>query len=151
MSTFTPARFEGRTAIVTGAGSGIGRATAVRLLREGATVVAADVSAERLDQLTAEHGDRLITVTTDLAAADGADPVLAAAGGKVDLLANIAGTMDGFLPPQRGGRRHLEARLRGQRDPQGAGDPLQCRTAKAGPHRPDHVPAQRRRGRPRAH
>lgn len=37
------ARFTGRTAIVTGAGSGIGRAIAVRLLEEGAWVLAADV------------------------------------------------------------------------------------------------------------
>ncbi|HEX3203007.1 MAG TPA: SDR family NAD(P)-dependent oxidoreductase, partial [Actinomycetes bacterium] len=44
----TPGRFAGRTAIVTGAGSGIGRATAVRLAREGARVVAADISAGRL-------------------------------------------------------------------------------------------------------
>jgi NAD(P)-dependent dehydrogenase (short-subunit alcohol dehydrogenase family) len=40
-------RFAGRTAIVTGAGSGIGRATALRLAREGATVVAADISDTR--------------------------------------------------------------------------------------------------------
>ena len=49
-SPFTPGRFAGRTAIVTGAGSGIGRATAVRLAREGARVVAADISADRLER-----------------------------------------------------------------------------------------------------
>ena len=38
----------GRTAVITGAGSGIGRATAIRLAQEGATVVAADVVVDRL-------------------------------------------------------------------------------------------------------
>jgi NAD(P)-dependent dehydrogenase (short-subunit alcohol dehydrogenase family) len=44
-----------KTAIVTGAASGIGQATALRLAREGATVVAADISAARLDGLTAGY------------------------------------------------------------------------------------------------
>ncbi len=44
-------RFAGKTAIVTGAGSGIGRASAIRLAQEGATVVAADVVADRLSEL----------------------------------------------------------------------------------------------------
>ncbi|GAB4004097.1 hypothetical protein GCM10029992_48050 [Glycomyces albus] len=47
-------RFEGRTVIVTGAGSGIGKATALRLEAEGATVVAADVSAAGLEGLAAD-------------------------------------------------------------------------------------------------
>jgi NAD(P)-dependent dehydrogenase (short-subunit alcohol dehydrogenase family) len=48
-------RFAGKTAIVTGAGSGIGRATVLRLAREGAAVVAVDISGARLDGLTAEN------------------------------------------------------------------------------------------------
>lgn len=93
-------RFEGRTVVVTGAGSGIGLATAVRLLAEGADVVATDVVAARLDALTQEHGgDRLVTVVGDVATASTIDALLTAAGGQVDALANVAGIMDGFLPP----------------------------------------------------
>jgi NAD(P)-dependent dehydrogenase (short-subunit alcohol dehydrogenase family) len=40
-----------------------------------------------------------VLVATDIAAEDGAQAVLAAAGGRVDALANVAGVMDAFLPP----------------------------------------------------
>jgi NAD(P)-dependent dehydrogenase (short-subunit alcohol dehydrogenase family) len=97
---FTPGRFAGRTAIVTGAGSGIGRATALRLAREGARVVAADIAADRLEQLTAEFPDLdLHPVTGDIATDEGLEAVMAAAGDRVDALANVAGIMDAFLPP----------------------------------------------------
>jgi NAD(P)-dependent dehydrogenase (short-subunit alcohol dehydrogenase family) len=103
MSTSTDTvsgRFAGKNAIVTGAGSGIGSATALRLAREGATVVAADISEERLSELTAGHpGLALIPVTADVAAGDGVAAVVASASGRVDALANVAGIMDGFLPP----------------------------------------------------
>src|SRR5687767_683488 len=92
---FTPGRFAGRTAIVTGAGSGIGRATAMRLAREGARVVAADIVADRLTQLTDEFPDLdLHPVAGDIATDEGVAAVLAAAGGRVDALANVAGIMD---------------------------------------------------------
>ena len=95
-----PGRFAGRTAIVTGAGSGIGRATAVRLARAGAGVVAADISADRLEQLAGELPDLdLVPVATDIATEEGVRAVVAAAGGRVDALANVAGIMDAFLPP----------------------------------------------------
>jgi NAD(P)-dependent dehydrogenase (short-subunit alcohol dehydrogenase family) len=95
-----PGRFEGRTAIVTGAGSGIGRATALRLAREGARVVAADVSAERLDALVAEFPDLdLVPVVGDVTSETGVSAVVAAAGERIDALANVAGIMDAFLPP----------------------------------------------------
>jgi len=97
--TVVPGRFAGRTAIVTGAGSGIGRATALRLAREGARVVAADVSSERLQELLAAHDDLdLVSVVGDISTEDGARAVVEAADGRVDALANVAGIMDGFLP-----------------------------------------------------
>ena len=46
--------FTNKVAIVTGAASGIGRATALRLARDGADVVLADVSAERLSEVASE-------------------------------------------------------------------------------------------------
>ena len=92
--------FTGQTIIVTGAGSGIGRATALRLHREGARVIGADVSAERLDALRAEASDeRMVTVAGDIAEAATIQQIMDAAGLTVDGLANVAGIMDAFLPP----------------------------------------------------
>ena len=39
-------RFAGKTAVVTGAASGMGKATAIKLAAEGATVIAADIDSE---------------------------------------------------------------------------------------------------------
>ena len=91
-------RFSNKTVIVTGAGSGIGRATAVRLAAEGAHVVATDVIEARLTALAAELGDTVSTVTGDIADSTVIDQILDATNGKVDGLANVAGIMDGFLP-----------------------------------------------------
>ncbi|MEV8273113.1 SDR family NAD(P)-dependent oxidoreductase [Microbacterium sp. NPDC077184] len=88
-------RFEGKTVIVTGAGSGIGRATASRIAREGGRVVAVDVSAERLEAFAAAHPDadvvRLVADITDDADIEG---IVEAAGERIDALANVAGIMD---------------------------------------------------------
>ena len=95
-----PGRFADRTVIVTGAGSGIGRATAVRLAHEGARVVACDISGERLADLIDVLPDLpFVTVSGDLADIAVIDRVLKAAGGRIDALANVAGIMDAFLPP----------------------------------------------------
>jgi len=96
----TPGRFVDKTAVVTGAGSGIGRATAVRLAHEGARVVATDISAERLQELSTElEGLDIVTVVGDVSSQVTVDAVVEAAKGHVDALANVAGIMDGFLPP----------------------------------------------------
>ena len=90
-------RFEGKTVIVTGAGSGIGRATASRIAREGGTVVAVDISAERLEEFAAEHPTATI-VTGDITSAADVEKIIAATGGTVHGLANIAGIMDDMTP-----------------------------------------------------
>ncbi|MCC2028578.1 SDR family oxidoreductase [Microbacterium sp. YMB-B2] len=93
----TPGRFTGKTVIVTGAASGIGKATASRIAREGGRVIASDIAAEKLDVLKSEFPD-VITVAGDLTRQDAIDAVLAAAGDQVDALANVAGINDDFSP-----------------------------------------------------
>jgi NAD(P)-dependent dehydrogenase (short-subunit alcohol dehydrogenase family) len=94
-----PGRFAGRTVVVTGAASGIGRATAARVTREGGRVVAVDVSADRLDAFAADLGaPELVPVSADITDAAGVERILAAAGTRVDGLANVAGVADDFSP-----------------------------------------------------
>jgi NAD(P)-dependent dehydrogenase (short-subunit alcohol dehydrogenase family) len=93
-------RFDGKTIIVTGAGSGIGRATAVRIANEGGRVVATDVDEERLSDLSADLGGCDVrTVAGDISDASVIDGIVATAGDQIAGLANVAGIMDGFLPP----------------------------------------------------
>jgi NADP-dependent 3-hydroxy acid dehydrogenase YdfG len=92
-------RLEGKTAVVTGAGSGIGRATALALAREGARIAACDVDEARLDTLATELGDRALAVRKVDVADRGqmkafADTVHAAVPG-VDVIVNNAGVAVG--------------------------------------------------------
>ena len=61
-------RFEGRTILVTGAGSGIGAACVRRLFAEGASIVAADVRKDDVDKVVSEFGgsDRIYGVGVDV-------------------------------------------------------------------------------------
>lgn len=93
----TPGRFTGKTVIVTGAASGLGKATASRIAREGGRVIASDIAADKLDALKSELPD-IITVAGDLTRQDAIDSVLAAAGDRIDGLANVAGINDDFSP-----------------------------------------------------
>jgi NAD(P)-dependent dehydrogenase (short-subunit alcohol dehydrogenase family) len=92
-------RFEGKTVIVTGAGSGIGKATAIRIAQEGGRVIASDVVEERLDQLKSENpGLAITTVTGDITKDEVIKQIVDAAGAEIWGLANIAGIMDSFQP-----------------------------------------------------
>jgi NADP-dependent 3-hydroxy acid dehydrogenase YdfG len=88
----TSGRFTGQTVIITGAASGIGRATASRVAREGGTVIAVDISAERLESLKAALPQTdIVAVTGDITRQDDIDGIVATAGDKIDALANVAG------------------------------------------------------------
>ena len=80
-------RFEGRRALVTGAGSGIGEAVARGLHAEGAEVVLADAAGERVEALAGELGSRTRALTLDVRD----EAAVAAAMGDLDVLANVAG------------------------------------------------------------
>jgi NAD(P)-dependent dehydrogenase (short-subunit alcohol dehydrogenase family) len=90
-------RFESKVAIVTGAASGVGRATAQRLASEGASVYGLDVDETGLKEtaaLVAESGGRIETGVHDLsrrANCHEAVRAAVAAHGRVDVLANVAG------------------------------------------------------------
>ena len=87
-------RFAGKVALVTGAGSGIGRAVTIRLAAEGASVLAVDIDGGRL-----EETQSLASGTVAARTADVSDPAACAAAvaacvdelGRLDVLGNVAG------------------------------------------------------------
>lgn len=93
----TPGRFDGKTVIVTGAGSGIGKAVAARIAAEGGRVIAVDVVADRLSDAAAQMPGA-VAVVGDITSEESIAAILAATGGTVDALANVAGIMDDMTP-----------------------------------------------------
>ncbi|MFI6353368.1 SDR family NAD(P)-dependent oxidoreductase [Streptomyces sp. NPDC050743] len=97
-------RFTDRTALVTGAGSGIGRTVALALAAEGARVVVADRRPEPLAQtvrLIEEQGGKALAVSADVSRAAGADAVVRTAVeafGALDVAVNNAGVFRGGQP-----------------------------------------------------
>ncbi|MFF8806818.1 SDR family NAD(P)-dependent oxidoreductase [Streptomyces omiyaensis] len=92
-------RYQGRRALVTGGGSGIGQATVLRMLAEGGRVVAADISEDGLGDTAAKAGDaadRLTTVVVNVADEESVRAGVAAAVtalGGLDVLVNAAGVL----------------------------------------------------------
>ena len=85
---------KGRVAVVTGAGSGIGQATAMLLAREGARVIAADIDPEGLSETADRAEGELVSVETDVSDEAAVAALFArcdAELGPVSVLANVAG------------------------------------------------------------
>src|SRR4051794_18783098 len=85
----------GKVAVITGASSGIGLAAAEAFAAEGVDLLLVARGEQRLreeaDRVAQDHGVRVTPVAADLATAEGAAAVVAAAAGGVDLLVNNAG------------------------------------------------------------
>ncbi len=90
-------QLEGKVAIVTGGGSGIGRAIALGLAREGASVVVADIAGERTQDVASELEaavGQALAIQTDVSLTADADAMVQAAVeryGRLDILINNAG------------------------------------------------------------
>jgi NAD(P)-dependent dehydrogenase (short-subunit alcohol dehydrogenase family) len=87
-------RFEGKVALVTGAGFGIGRAIALRLSEEGASVFGVDIDGERLNETRDSASGAVVVHQADLADEDACPSAVAAClgrFGRLDVLGNVAG------------------------------------------------------------
>lgn len=97
-------RFEGKSVVVTGASSGMGRQIALDFAKEGATVVAVARRKERLAELVAQAeglAGKILAYAGDISSQEVCEGMIDYAVkecGKLDILVNNAGIMDEFVP-----------------------------------------------------
>ncbi|MEV0354848.1 SDR family oxidoreductase [Nocardia sp. NPDC050697] len=107
-------QLQGKVVAVTGAGNGIGRQTALRLLERGARVALIDLKEDALAETrtlagsTADRTSSHIADVTDVAAVDALPAAITAAHGQLDGLVNVAGIIHRFVPVAELERREIE-------------------------------------------
>ena len=95
---------EGKTALITGAGSGVGRAMANLFAQNGSAVIIVDVVPDRVNQVVSEvrgAGAKATGMVVDVSVKTEVDRMVddtLASFGKLDILCNNAGIMDGVRP-----------------------------------------------------
>jgi len=95
---------EGKVSLITGSGSGVGRATANLFAKNGSAVIVVDLVPDRVNQVVAEikaSGGRATGMAMDLSLKTEVDRMVDDAlkqSGRVDILCNNAGIMDGVMP-----------------------------------------------------
>ena len=105
-------RIEGKTALVTGGASGLGRATVEALLHAGARVVVVDLPNSAGQEVAAELGDRAVFAPTDVTSADDVQAAIAMANdrfGGLHVAVNCAGVAWAARTVGRDGPHDLEA------------------------------------------
>jgi NAD(P)-dependent dehydrogenase (short-subunit alcohol dehydrogenase family) len=97
-------RFKDNVALVVGSATGMGRSTVIKLVKEGAQVIAFDLLGDKLEELKAELADEpgvvdpFVGDITDIDARNGVIKYIGENYGRIDTLAYVAGTLD-FLAP----------------------------------------------------
>lgn len=97
-------KLQGKVAVVTGAGSGMGRAIAIIFAKEGAKVVVSDINLDTANATAAEikaNGGEAMSVLTNVAKEEDVQKMIDTAVntyGTLDILVNNAGIMDNFEP-----------------------------------------------------
>ncbi len=110
-------RFLGKTVLITGAGSGMGRAAAIKFGREGANVVLAGRRLAKLEEVAgiiSQNGGKAICVTTDVSSEAQVEQMVSIAletYGAIDLAWNNAGILGEFGPIQNLDMANFQALL----------------------------------------